>query len=534
MPRWNAKHHAKELAAHARKCVRQDTSTFPQSQSGTSNSAAAPHYPVWEWRFQQLAEFKLAHGHCEVPKFWRENPALAHWVAYHRELRRRGRMNPQRFARLDALGFAWQTGTPQQKDEMWETHCAMLLAFHSEHGHTRVTKQMNPLLAQWQEGQRRQRKSGRLSPDRIAQLDAIGFQWDGLNGHQGEWESMFQQLQEFHRTHGHSHVPAKWSQNPSLARWVAEQRHSNGEMSVERKARLDSLGFVWQPGFQLWSKRWPEIHQQQQHQGNSSTVVPTIAGIRSVVPASAGAPVPQQMQGQGDQDDDDLWEQRHAQMVAFWEQSGHTQVPQSYERNHATWRETQRKLQELGQLDSDRIARLEAIGFEWDGEGPRPPDISRNEQQRQRREQHWERRFLELLAYKERHGHTQVPQGWHEEPGLASWVGEQRNQDRRGVIPAHRRQRLDDIGFVWRPSTGHWDAREGPSPRFAALWDQRYAELIAFKNEHGHTSVTGLRPEHRKLATWRREQQVSRRKGRLHTERIARLDAIGFNWGNPR
>ena len=60
----------------------------------------------------------------------------------------------------------------------------------------------------------------------------------------------FGQLVEFKMKHGHCAVPAGWSENKSLAIWVAVQRRQRkaNQLSEERIKKLDSIGFIWVVG----------------------------------------------------------------------------------------------------------------------------------------------------------------------------------------------------------------------------------------------------------------------------------------------
>jgi hypothetical protein len=51
----------------------------------------------------------------------------------------------------------------------------------------------------------------------------------------------------FKENQGHCGVPDRWSENPELGRWVANQRQTfrKGKLSEERVARLEALGFEW-------------------------------------------------------------------------------------------------------------------------------------------------------------------------------------------------------------------------------------------------------------------------------------------------
>lgn len=81
-------------------------------------------------------------------------------------------------------------------------------------------------------------------------------------------------------------------------------------------------------------------------------------------------------------------------------------------------------------------------------------------------------------------------------------------------LTAEQMQRLDGLGFCW-------DARE-------ANWEQRFAELVAIKQQRGHCDVPRDWPENPELAGW-----VLRQRYREHTlgpERIKKLEGLGFRW----
>ena len=71
---------------------------------------------AWEAKLARLAAYKEAHGDCSVPQRWAEDPQLGKWVSDQRARKRkldRGDPSPgmtaERAAKLEALGFAWQT-----------------------------------------------------------------------------------------------------------------------------------------------------------------------------------------------------------------------------------------------------------------------------------------------------------------------------------------------------------------------------------------------------------------------------------------
>ena len=167
------------------------------------------------------------------------------------------------------------------------------------------------------------------------------------------------------------------------------------------------------------------------------------------------------------------------------------------------WGSVQRRTQKAGKLSSDRVARLEALGFEW--------ELLAND---------WEANFVALAAYKAKHGDCRVPQNWPQNPALYSWVNNHRTAQKGGKLPSEKVARLEALGFEWDPYTSAWEAC--------------FAELAAYKAKHGDCRVPRGWPENPSLASWVSNQRTARRTDKLSAERVARLEALGFKWSLSR
>ena len=156
------------------------------------------HDSGFEAQLARLAAYKAAHGDCNVPQRWAEDPQLGKWVSDQRNYKRK----------LD-------------RDEI------------------------NP----------------RMTAERAARLTALGFAWDPPNTSGipkvAGWEAQLARLAAYKAAHGDCSVPQRWAEDPRLARWVKKQREGKrkldrGEpsewMTAERAARLTALGFAWNPG----------------------------------------------------------------------------------------------------------------------------------------------------------------------------------------------------------------------------------------------------------------------------------------------
>ncbi|OEU07754.1 hypothetical protein FRACYDRAFT_250780 [Fragilariopsis cylindrus CCMP1102] len=75
------------------------------------------------------------------------------------------------------------------------------------------------------------------------------------------WDKMFQRLVAYKKECKSTSVPKGYTKDPKLAMWVHTQRTqcTNQEVSVERKTRLDSIGFVWKHNYLV---PWEEMYQR--------------------------------------------------------------------------------------------------------------------------------------------------------------------------------------------------------------------------------------------------------------------------------
>lgn len=179
------------------------------------------------------------------------------------------------------------------------------------------------------------------------------------------------------------------------------------------------------------------------------------------------------------------------------------------------------------ELTPDRISALLAVGFHFSV-----------------REDRWEERFKELLAFRSRHGHCNVPTA---KSSLGKWVNEQRvlyqrerdflagkrtdlaaNKRKRGVgfvprITSEKRERLESIGFKWRLKD-------------RTKFENRLTELVAFRDEHGHTFVPQHYAFNKPLGKWVTKMRyeygrlAKNEKSQITPARVEQLEEVGFEW----
>lgn len=144
------------------------------------------HMEKWSCRYKELLQFHKDHGHAAVPHTYPRNPQLARWVKRQRrqyKLRQDGKvstMTTERLDLLDSVGFIWDS-----HEVNWREKLASLEKFRAEHAHCNVPSNFrDKKLATWVKCQRRQYKlywdgkPSAMSPQRIQQLEKLGFEWE--------------------------------------------------------------------------------------------------------------------------------------------------------------------------------------------------------------------------------------------------------------------------------------------------------------------------------------------------------------------
>ena len=84
-------------------------------------------------------------------------------------------------------------------------------------------------------------------------------------------------------------------------------------------------------------------------------------------------------------------------------------------------------------------------------------------------------------------------------------------------LPADKRRRLDELGFVWDVNS--------------AQWEVGFKNLEKYHDQEGHCLVPlALTLDGFNLGRWVNNVRQQRRQSKLLDERIRRLDELGFSW----
>jgi superfamily II DNA or RNA helicase len=378
-------------------------------------------------------------------------------------------------------------------------------------------------LRSWVSLQRKLKRSGKLSDERVNKLNEIGFVWG--TGRK-DWDEMFAELQVFKYKHGHCDLQKQQFGLYQLEGWVEDQQRKfrRGELSAEQVEKLRQLGV-------------------------------TLQTLDSSPQAK--------------------WEVMFARLVAYKGKFGDCDVPRHYYGmdNLAWWVVCQRKLRSDGNLDDELIRRLDDIGFVWDRkeyvwdkmfsavcqllnsggvtglESALQSDDEldkwvRSQQAAKKRnvltaekkqalnkagfpwefpkkakeptKPSWDSFFVRLVEFQKRHGHCDMKLVLPLDEHLHKWAQEQRRARPARTITPDQIAQLDQIRFIWNTDD--------------LLWERMLNALIAYKSIHGDCDVPRYSQDNLQLAVWVASQRKRQSSGKLNSEQIGKLQQIGFNW----
>ncbi|EKX48482.1 hypothetical protein GUITHDRAFT_105629 [Guillardia theta CCMP2712] len=529
----------------------------------------------WEDGFKRFLEYKKALPSGRRKRRMRQFPSkgtpLRQWIDQQRRLYKHGELEESRQRRLNDAGLDLASkGKLREVD--WESMYQRLRGMYLRLGHCRLPRDSHDLLlAQWSDSQRTKFIKGVLSAEKQHLLENIGFPW------YSEWYEMFNQACFLYQHKGVIDLSERTVRpdDSRVAYWLRTQGNLKleGFLGGQKKRLFDSLHFqdfastvldnditrddsvlIWNPRFEhlvLFKQihghcnvtgvfgEYPEMELNTNYtamnassSSSSSSFPPpfstssptssafTMRGkealvqwfVQQIDKARRNKITPlrrTRLEELGVYLETDVsiashteWTQRIEELRNFRKQHGHCSVPVNYDRNPALARSFLLPLFRLFLLML-KGRWLERMGFSFEGRSQ------------------WEKRYLELIAFRDRYGHCSPSQLGHFRK-LGVWVAVQRVKSRKGQLRESRKQKLDAIGFRWELHTD---------------WETRVFQLRTFREKHGHCNVPQqLRDDNdcdidRSLGTWVTMQRMKRRAGKLTQDQIDELDALGFRWG---
>lgn len=406
----------------------------------------------WEEGFRRLQAYTEAHGTARLVRTYVDpvdGYQLGKWAYSQRASYSRGRLGPDRVARLEALpGWVWGI-----HDALWEGNYQKLAEYAAAHGSCAPTKSSDydgHRIGAWVNQQRTLKNKGTLRADYEARLEALpGWVW-AVND--SKWEEGFRQLVDYTKQHGTAQVPARLRHGDyPLGSWVPKQRdfYRAGTLSEERARRLEALpGWSWDPHAEKWERAFMLLREYTAEHGTSR--VPqsyTVDGVRLGfwIATQKGTYAKGRLDPARQRRleelpgwtwttlSHDVWEERFAMLEKFTAREGHARVPQRHVEQGVRlgqWVSVQRHDAVSDVIAPERRKRLEALpGWAWDSKAAV-----------------WDCNLALFVNYVKQHKTDRIPRSEVVNGvKLGQWVHVQRRFFAQGKLSRDRQKRLEAV-----------------------------------------------------------------------------------------
>ena len=229
---------------------------------------------LWEKNYQACVEYYEKHRNIDIPASYTtaEGLRVGAWIRRMRKardgrLKGGAKLTQEQIARLDAIGMNWQDAYTQR----WEYGYGKAKEYYAQHKNLDVptmyvTEDGFP-LGKWLKGHvqindKTRRPSVKLTSERKAKLDALGFKWE----QEDSWFRRISACREYHQEHGDLNVSSQYVTTDGiwLGKWLYECRrvyrgkNSNivKMLTKEQIHELESLDMDWRtPTEKAWEEK---------------------------------------------------------------------------------------------------------------------------------------------------------------------------------------------------------------------------------------------------------------------------------------
>lgn len=224
----------------------------------------------WEEKFKLAQQFFAEYGHLNVPVDYIANGVwLNKWLNEQKHIamgKRKKKHIPEQTEKLRSIGFQFEM---DRSDKAWMSHFEQAKQYYEEHGNLTVSGSYEIdgfKLNQWLLMQRKMRKQGKLSEERIKLLDTIGMRWNAvkdqiiINAYEVGISHLADYIQKYHTTEISNAFICE--DGYKLGIWIANCRtkYRAGKMPEEYRERIKKLGVTLEK-IDPWETHFEELKQ---------------------------------------------------------------------------------------------------------------------------------------------------------------------------------------------------------------------------------------------------------------------------------
>ena len=419
------------------------------------------------------------------------------------------------------LSASWDTMYEKAK-EYYEQNGDLLIPsiYYTEEGYS---------LGRWLTTQRNAYagKTDRpLTQEQVDKLEKIGVVWD--NHLDYIWNRYFELAKQYNEKYGNLNVPKNYVVDGlKLGIWILRMRKAQSDqrdavVTPEKKAKLDSIGMIWNVLSEQWERNYLEAMQYFNEHGNLYMDIKYITKSG----CKLGYWISHLRQKKDSLTDEQIrrldaigmvWDTeqfkfdeglRHAKQ--YYAENGNLNVKAKYICEDGfglgTWLNLKRRQYVKGALGEENIAALNSIGMLWNPT-----------------EDLWMQMYAEAMRYYLAHGDLNVSRDYTtpDGRGLCRWLDKQKLDHQNGKLSKEHYDKLTLIGMIW-------------DNKFDTKWENGLKHLQEYVRSHGDANVTAgyVCEDGFALGQWvaRQKKMLKKNDANLTTERREQLTNSGLSY----
>ena len=213
----------------------------------------------WQKMYQLAEKYYQKYKNLSIPRNYiaENHKPLGNWINRQRHAYAKGKLSKDKIELLEAIGMVWNVYNNQ-----WTKMYKLATEYYKTHGNllvpvSYVTKDNEP-LGKWISKRRGEYVAGKLSQERIEQLESIGMKWSLKDD---EWNRMYGLATEYYEKYGNLMIPSDFitETGEELGLWIKNKRNSYylGRLSDEKIKLLEKIGMIWN----LYDNTWNNMYQ---------------------------------------------------------------------------------------------------------------------------------------------------------------------------------------------------------------------------------------------------------------------------------
>ncbi len=433
----------------------------------------------WERNFELARKYYEEHNNLNISTLYKteDGTALGLWLRRQRQKLSNENLDPERKERLLGIGVTEKVSqnvrsNKKYEEQQWNKNFENAKAYYKLHKNLDVPSKYKAddgtSLGQWLRYQCRKRIDGTLAHEKIQKLDSIGMVWRIPEAVM--WDRNFELVSKYLETNKNLNIPDHYmaEDGSALSQWLMFQKKklSDGTLASEQVEKLAGVGLTpdkpqsyrssrsldekrWEKNFE-YARRYYDIHKKldipssykvedgsdlgqwltrQRNKLNEGTLDPKRAKRLAGIGLAANSPKLSKAE---------RWEKNFELACEYYEANKNLNVSDKYKTADGValgrWVEYQRRKRAEGELEPDRVEKLNSIGMVWNDAG----------------DARWNKNFEYARKYYEDNKNLNIPGHYMAEDGsdLGQWLSRQRKKLNDGTLAPERVEKLASIGLV--------------------------------------------------------------------------------------